>query len=66
MSEDPEAAQARVFLEELDVHARRLARRRATAGPGLHQSITAELAYIQQQIDNILRRFPQLRLDAPE
>ncbi|MFJ9371332.1 hypothetical protein ACIRRA_43980 [Nocardia sp. NPDC101769] len=61
MSEDPETAQARIFLTELEKHAQIVARRRAAAAAGSNDALNAELSHIRRQIDKIWRRFPQLR-----
>ncbi|MFE3280590.1 hypothetical protein [Nocardia sp. NPDC059239] len=62
MSEDPESAQARMFLAELDYHAERLVRRRSQwRDDKPNQAIEAELAQVHQQIHNLHQRFPGLR-----
>lgn len=62
MSEDPETAQARVFLAELEHYADRLVRRRRQWRIDQpDQGIEAELAQVRQQIENLYRRFPGLR-----
>ncbi|QVI19900.1 hypothetical protein KHQ06_26865 [Nocardia tengchongensis] len=61
MGEDPEAAQARVFLAELDFYADRLVRRRSQWGDDQpSQAIEAELAQVRQQIHKLHERFPDL------
>ncbi|MFE4456610.1 hypothetical protein ACFROC_04555 [Nocardia tengchongensis] len=64
---DPEEAQARVFLAELERHIGSLMRRRSQWPSGEpNQAIEAELAQIRQQIRNIQRRFPILNLLPPD
>ncbi|MFE2958014.1 hypothetical protein [Nocardia tengchongensis] len=62
MSEsDPEDAQARVFLAELEHHMGSLMRRRGQWHSGEpNQAIEAELDQIRRQIRTIHRRFPLL------
>ncbi|MFJ9371546.1 hypothetical protein ACIRRA_45155 [Nocardia sp. NPDC101769] len=50
---------------ELERHAQTVARRRAAAGAGSHDALTAELSDIRRQIDRIWRRFPELRPERP-
>ncbi|MET9485975.1 hypothetical protein [Nocardia sp. NPDC006630] len=58
-ADDPELAQARVFLSELEKHAVTLARRLQTAGTlDMRQSINADLAVVRRCVDRIQRRFP--------
>ncbi|MEV6099846.1 hypothetical protein [Nocardia sp. NPDC051981] len=62
MSEDPETAQARMFLTELEYHAERLIRRRSQwQDDKPNQAVEAELAQVNQQIRNLRQRFPGLR-----
>ncbi|MFJ9367620.1 hypothetical protein ACIRRA_24810 [Nocardia sp. NPDC101769] len=61
MSEDPETAQARMFLAELEYYAERLVRRRGQwRDDNPNQAIEVELAQVHQQIENLRRRFPGL------
>ncbi|MFE3060797.1 hypothetical protein [Nocardia sp. NPDC059239] len=61
MSEDPESAQALMFLAELDYHAERLVRRRSQwRDDKPNQAIEVELAQVHQQIHNLHQRFPGL------
>ncbi|MFE3758674.1 hypothetical protein ACFXO9_30595 [Nocardia tengchongensis] len=62
MNEDPETAQALMFLTELEYHAERLVRRRNQwPDDKPNQAIEAELAQVHQQIHNIHQRFPGLQ-----
>ncbi|MEU6584172.1 hypothetical protein [Nocardia sp. NPDC046763] len=62
MSEDPETAQARMFLAELEYYAERLVRRRSQwRDDKPNQAIEVELAQVHQQIRNLHQRFPGLR-----
>ena len=62
MSEDPETAQARMFLAELENYAESLGRRRGQwRDDKPDQATEAELAQIHRQIRNLYQRFPGLR-----
>ncbi|MFJ9371256.1 hypothetical protein ACIRRA_43585 [Nocardia sp. NPDC101769] len=62
MTEDPEAAQARVFLGDLEQFEERLVRRRGQWRDNApDQAIEAELAQVRQQIQRLHQRFPGLR-----
>ncbi|MBF6278432.1 MULTISPECIES: hypothetical protein [Nocardia] len=62
MSEDPQTAQARMFLADLEQYAQRLVRRRGQWGAEQpHQGVEAELAQVRRQIANLHQRFPGLR-----
>ncbi|UFS93770.1 hypothetical protein [Nocardia huaxiensis] len=59
LSEDPELAQARVFLRELERHMAGLTRRLQTALTSeARQSIDTELTTVRRYVDRIHRRFP--------
>ncbi|MEU8898735.1 hypothetical protein [Nocardia sp. NPDC048505] len=60
MTENADAAQARVFLTELEIHTRKLVRRRAAAGPREQQAVNAELDHVRRQIAGLRHRFPEL------
>ncbi|WP_330184898.1 hypothetical protein OHB26_15705 [Nocardia sp. NBC_01503] len=58
-AEDPELAQARVFLAELEKHAATLVRRlQSGATLDVRRSLDAELAAVHRYADRIHRRFP--------
>ncbi|WP_433567179.1 hypothetical protein ACQP1O_19510 [Nocardia sp. CA-151230] len=62
MSEDLEAAQARMLLAELEYCAERLVRRRSQwRDDKPNQAVEVELAQVHQQIHNLNQRFPGLR-----
>ncbi|MTE15523.1 hypothetical protein [Nocardia aurantiaca] len=64
--EDPEAAQARIFLEELERHVVKLTRRLQTAPtPEARQAINAELSTVRRYLDRIHRRFPGIAVAQP-
>ncbi|MBL1075393.1 hypothetical protein JK358_13410 [Nocardia sp. 2] len=59
LAEDPELAQARVFLSELERHIAGLTRRLHTALTSeARQSIDSELSTLRRYVDRIQRRFP--------
>ncbi|MEV6767520.1 hypothetical protein AB0N05_02700 [Nocardia sp. NPDC051030] len=65
-SEDPELAQARIFLDELEAHAAKLTRRLQTAlTPEARQSIAGELSTLRKYVDRIHRRFPGIAVAHP-
>ncbi len=71
-NEDPESAQARVFLGELEKQIATLIRRMQTApSPEARQSLNAELSQLRRYVERIHRRFPgiaivgQFRPDPP-
>lgn len=65
-TEDPDAAQARLFLGELDKHATTLARRLQSAPTAeTRQSIKAELSVVRRCMDRIHRRFPTISVPHP-
>ncbi|MEV6070301.1 hypothetical protein AB0L82_27465 [Nocardia sp. NPDC052001] len=62
-AEDPELAQARVFLAELEKHAAALARRlQSSATLDVHRSLDAELSSVRRYVDRIHRRFPAIAI----
>ncbi|MFE3229537.1 hypothetical protein [Nocardia sp. NPDC059228] len=62
MSENPELAQARMFLAELEYHAECLVRRCSQwRDDKPNQAVEVELAQVHRQIRNLRRRFPGLR-----
>ncbi|WP_024802681.1 hypothetical protein [Nocardia sp. BMG51109] len=65
MDDDPELAQARVFLAELEHHARMLSVRRGSAPPEARQPIDNELADVRRHIDRLYGRFADLRPASP-
>lgn len=62
-AEDPESAQARVFLAELEKHAITLVRRLQSA-PALdvRKSLEGELSVVRRCVDRIHRRFPGIAI----
>lgn len=57
--DDPELAQARIFLDELEKHVVKLTRRLQTAPtPEARQTIGAELAAVRRYVDRLHHRFP--------
>ncbi|MGV9408915.1 hypothetical protein ACWDOP_03285 [Nocardia sp. NPDC003693] len=59
--EDPDQAQARIFLADLERHARVLLQRRAQLHTAaVDPALDTELRQIQRQIRNIRHRFPSL------
>ncbi|MFE5283713.1 hypothetical protein ACFRAQ_01910 [Nocardia sp. NPDC056611] len=59
VGEDPELAQARIFLDELERHVVKLTRRLHTAPTAeARQTISAELSTVRKYVDRIHRRFP--------
>ncbi|APA95622.1 hypothetical protein NS506_01551 [Nocardia seriolae] len=64
--EDPELAQARIFLDELERHVVKLTRRLQTAPtPEARQSINAELSAVRRYVERIHRRFPGIAVAHP-
>ncbi|AYF72985.1 hypothetical protein D7D52_02870 [Nocardia yunnanensis] len=64
--EDPESAQARIFLDELEKHVVKLTRRLQTAPTAeARQSISAELSAVRRYVDRIHRRFPGIAVANP-
>lgn len=62
-AEDPELAQARVFLAELEKHAVTLVRRLQSApAPDVRKSLDAELSVVRRCVDRIHRRFPGIAM----
>ncbi|WP_354844108.1 hypothetical protein [Nocardia sp. NPDC004860] len=62
MSEDPELAQARMFLAELEYHAECLVRRRSQwRDDKPNQAVEVELVQVHRQIGNLRQRFTDLR-----
>ncbi|MFD3458886.1 hypothetical protein ACFWVM_04180 [Nocardia fluminea] len=62
MDEDPDIAQARVFLDELDHHARKLSRAIGTAPTNITE-LRAELGTIRTTIAKLHARFPETRAE---
>ncbi len=61
--EDPESAQARVFLGELEKQIAALLRRMQTApSPEARQSLNAELTQLRRYVERIHRRFPDIAI----
>ncbi|GAB0101438.1 hypothetical protein JMUB6875_04020 [Nocardia sp. JMUB6875] len=62
-SEDPELAQARIFLNELERHVVKLTRRLQSAPTAeARQTINAELSTVRRYVDRIHRRFPGIAI----
>lgn len=62
MYEDPDIAQARVFLDELDQHARKLSRAIGAAPPNITE-LRAELSTLRTTIAKLQARFPEIRAE---